>query len=473
MKATGIRTVLVLGSLVLLCLPFAAVTALRIPESELVRRTEQALISQGAVVAAAYRVALGRAVDDGRIAPVVPETDVIEAEVLPPLGRAPPVPGPSTPESRAAGATVQPTMKLAQRVTLAAIRVVNGSGTVVASTLDGEVGRTLAHRPEVSAALQGRAHSLLRRRHTDNDRPDLDSPSRRSDVRVHLALPIVDQGETLGAVVLSRTPLSLTKVMYQHRTPLIWAGAVAVLLALGLAWIAAFRIGDPIRGLQARSDYLATFASHVSHAFKTPLTSIRGAVELLRDHGDRMTEAERERFLAMLTSDAERMGRLVDRLLELARADEPTVDGTSSDAPALLERLARRYEADGLPVSLTHGDAVGRVAVAPEILESILCVLLDNARQHGGDDVRVTVETERGRAGAIVRIGDDGPGVPPAARETIFDPFVTTASDRGGSGLGLAIARKLAAAHGGRLGLEASPAGARFALQLPHAMPQE
>jgi len=324
-------------------------------------------------------------------------------------------------------------------------------------------------------------------------------------VRVFVAIPVINDGVVLGAVALSRTPISLTKALYQHRANLMIAAGAAVALALGLAFIAALVVIRPVEALvaqttriaagdvdalepldnpgtseiarlsdsfvamattlNARGEYLATFASNVSHAFKTPLTSIRGSVELLRDHLPDMTPGERHRFFDILERDGERMERLVQRLLELARADVMRPGKGRVDVPAILERLADRYRAEGLPVTLQHGEGVRHVRMSEEVLESIVCNLLDNARMHAGARSPVTLSTRPAAADVQVIVADDGPGVPEAVADKIFEPFYTTARDSGGSGLGLAIVRALVAGHGGRLALCENRKG--FTLTIP------
>ncbi|WP_051141078.1 sensor histidine kinase [Azospirillum brasilense] len=176
--------------------------------------------------------------------------------------------------------------------------------------------------------------------------------------------------------------------------------------------------------LEQRADYIRDFAAHVSHEFKTPLTTIRGTVELLRDHLDTMSAGERERFLANMDAEAERLSRLVRRLLDLARADVMRVtEAVVTDAVPLAARLAARHGAKAtLPPFLP-------VAMGLEALESVLANLIENA----------------GR---------------------IFTPFFTTARGRGGTGLGLAIARGLVEAHGGTIALLPSERGALFEVRL-------
>lgn len=109
--------------------------------------------------------------------------------------------------------------------------------------------------------------------------------------------------------------------------------------------------------------------------------------------------------------------------------------------------------------------------MSPEILESIVSNILDNARQHGGHDVTVNIRLDQiqvnDKAQAKIVIEDDGPGVSEANAARVFKPFFTTARARDGTGLGLAVVRSLITAHGGSIRLRSANVGAAFELQLP------
>jgi len=111
------------------------------------------------------------------------------------------------------------------------------------------------------------------------------------------------------------------------------------------------------------------------------------------------------------------------------------------------------------------------VAVAAEVLESILSNLVDNGRQHGGPRVHVhlsaRLEERVGRDFVEITVQDNGPGVSASDSGRIFTPFFTTARDSGGTGLGLSIVQALVVAHLGTIALEESPSGARFRILLP------
>ncbi len=536
-----LRTVLMSVNILILAVPVGGVVLLRLYESALIRRTEGELIAQGAVVAAAFREELRRelasdtyapaptvyGVADGArhvplrrgqrdeapqvqvspadaLQPMTADLDLATHQVLPLPPDALPPATPADPWVTAAGSRLAPVLETTQQVTLAGIRVVDHEGTVVATTRS-ELGLNLIHREEVARALQGRPVSVMRKRVSDEPRPPADSLSRGTGIRVFVAMPVVEGERVWGAVVLSRTPMSVRQSLYRLRWHIPAGVVLLVVLVILVALLTSRTIGRPMdelihqtervaRGetgaatplahpgtlemrqvseavtrmaetLEARAHYINTFASGVSHEFKTPLTSIRGTVELLRDHLEGMTAEERDRFLGNLEADAERLDRLVNRLTELARADVLQPAGASTALTPVLRALVERLASDGNAPALDLADRLPPVAVEREVLESILANLLDNARQHGGPHVTVAARAD----GDHVRIGviDDGPGISEGNRRRIFDRFFTTARDRGGSGLGLSIVHTLIEAHGGRIDVTSVPGRTEFAAWLP------
>ncbi len=528
-----LRTVLITVNLLILALLAGGVVILRLYESVLIRRTEADLIAQGAHVAATYRQLLrdetarrggdagdagvplevprGRGDDGFHV--VGPRLDLATNPILPP-----PPPGreperPADPAAVAAGRWLSPALADAQRITLAGIRVLDHRGTVVATTR-GELGLSLAHRDEVARALSGEHVSVMVERHSDEPRPPLDSLSRGTRVRVIVAMPVIDRDRLVGAVVLSRTPMSIRQSLYRLR----WHIPVGVLVLLAVvtavSLITSRTIVRPMhelirqaervaggdrravaplerpgthevrqvseavaamaRALQQRAEYIDAFARGVSHEFKTPLASMRGAVELLRDHLDEMTAAERERFLANLEEDTARLERLLTRLTELAHADVSGPGTETAEVDAVARDLASRYRGDGLQLTLEAGAGACRVPVAREVLETVLTNLLDNARAHGGEGVRVTLSTRLadGRPPRVrLEVADDGPGISEANADKVFQRFFTTARDRGGSGLGLAIVKALVEVHGGAVRLRSRPSETVFTVELPAVAP--
>ena len=224
------------------------------------------------------------------------------------------------------------------------------------------------------------------------------------------------------------------------------------------------------------------FVADASHELRTPLATLRGNIDLLRqmlaDLGN--PDATETVILDDVSAEAERMSRLVADLLLLAQADagqhltlRPVdLTGVAREA-ARTARLLRDdvlVEASDLPDGLTvlgHADR----------LRQVFLILLDNAVKHTPQGGRVTLSaacmeptTPAGAQTAVVRVSDDGPGIPPAEQERIFERFYRAPGTRSGegAGLGLAIARWIVEEHQGTITLESVPgSGATFAVQLP------
>nr|WP_276514779.1 HAMP domain-containing sensor histidine kinase [Nocardia transvalensis] len=238
---------------------------------------------------------------------------------------------------------------------------------------------------------------------------------------------------------------------------------------------------DALEGAEARAQAserrLRAFVGDAAHELRTPVAGIRAIAEAVLHQPADADPEERQRMQALLVREAQRAGRLVDELLDLARIDAglrlrcDRVD-LYGLAATHLERM--RTVHSGTEFRLTGGPAMA-VADA-ERIGQVLVNVLDNACRAAGPDGTVTVHIGSAGEVAEVRVLDTGPGVPPAERERIFDRLVRLDSSRDhrfeGSGLGLAIARGIARAHGGDLVCEeprAGSAGAEFVLRLPAA----
>jgi signal transduction histidine kinase len=218
--------------------------------------------------------------------------------------------------------------------------------------------------------------------------------------------------------------------------------------------------------IERRSRYLRDFAAAVSHELKTPIAGIKGALELLAEHPT-MTDAERRRFLANAGADADRLSHLLSRLLDLARADMAVAPEDSASALAgAVRAVADAHRTAGFTVEVAL-PPLPPVAAPAELLEAVLETLVENSRQAGAGRVRIAAA----RDGTRVRLAveDDGPGVPPADHERIFEPFHTSRRGEGGSGLGLSIARSLLEACAGTIESKRVGQGACFELVLPVA----
>ena len=212
-----------------------------------------------------------------------------------------------------------------------------------------------------------------------------------------------------------------------------------------------------------RTDYVRSFAMHVSHELKSPLTAIRGAAELLHDDDpdQPMSPSQRQHFLDNIISDSKRLDTLLSRLRELSRAELPDVSGeTCLDVvlPGLRGQFPKlRIAADGL-TSRTF-------ALPPEPTAIVLSNLADNAAQHGATELNL-IATVNGQKLTLI-VGDNGRGIAPSNRDKIFQPFFSTRRDEGGTGMGLDIVRAMLGAYGGTIELVDANAGAAFALTVP------
>lgn len=207
--------------------------------------------------------------------------------------------------------------------------------------------------------------------------------------------------------------------------------------------------------LMDRTEYMRSFAAHVSHELKSPLTAIRGSAELMRDEGEDMTPAERRKFLDNILQDTDRLTRLVARLRELAQAEMPIVPGATSLAETL-GRLRSRF--GGLDIRLVGEDVV--VPLPAETFDIVFGHLFDNSLQHGA--TRITLATVREEQGLGFTVADNGAGISEANRARIFEPFFTTRRDAGGTGMGLDIVRALLRAQHADITLESGEGGTTF-----------
>ena len=220
---------------------------------------------------------------------------------------------------------------------------------------------------------------------------------------------------------------------------------------------------------EQRAGYISGFAASVSHEFKTPMTAIRAAGELLEDHAETISSEERRRLLGIVSDGVTRLELLVRRLVELARADMMRAGIAGTDAVAadpVLDRVAERFRERGVTVEVA-GQA-GLITLPADALDAMLHSMLENAAVHApASRVRIEAETADGEVRVTVR--DNGPGIPEAHHQRVFEPFFTTARARGGTGLGLPIVRAIVASVGGSVTLLASERGTAFLIALPAA----
>lgn len=361
---------------------------------------------------------------------------------------------------------------------------------------------------EVNAALEGRSSAILRRNESGDRVVSVTIPVRHvRQVLGALTLEAGNVDEILGAQRRALVPFALVALavnllasLLLHlfvARPILRLSAAADQVKLQRARAISLpdleerrdEIGDLARSLESMTDTLSTrmdaierFAADVSHEIKNPLTSIRSALEtlpLVR------TEEQRERLTALLQQDVRRLDRLITDISNASRLDAEL----SRDRPReielnrLLADIVNVYETTAKPgevrVLFTPPEEPLRVNGRDGPLGQVFRNLIDNARSFSPKEgvVRVTLEEQGGERPVLVRIEDDGPGVPPENLETVFERFYTSrpkgAAFGSNSGLGLSIVRQIVEAHGGRAwaenrtGADGSVEGARFLVALP------
>ncbi|MEO0939310.1 MAG: ATP-binding protein [Pseudomonadota bacterium] len=201
---------------------------------------------------------------------------------------------------------------------------------------------------------------------------------------------------------------------------------------LGRAVIA---MGD---SLQTRASSLKAYASHVTHELKSPLTSLRGAVELLEDKA--LPPEDRAALLATIRAATARMETL---LTDLHR----TVEDSESAGPGRTDLSDLPENVAGLTLHIARH---GAVPLARADLDVVLEHLAQNAAAHGATQLQLEAN------GAALTVTDNGTGISKGNAARVFDPFFTTRRDSGGTGMGLAIVRMLLGARGGHITLIAA-----------------
>ncbi|MCB0880684.1 MAG: HAMP domain-containing protein [Thermoleophilia bacterium] len=393
---------------------------------------------------------------------------------------------------------VRDTVAAYGRSTGVRVVVVNARGLLEAdSSVARPLGRDFSTRPEVSAALAGRVATGQRR--SDTLGADL----------LYVAVPVASGGRVFGAV---RATVPTSRVDAQARRYRLALGAIAagVLAATALVgWWLARWVGSPLLDLRGSARRVAAgdlgeradasegppevrelaaafndmvarlqrtvgtqeqFVADASHQLRSPLTALRLRIENLQY--DLPEDARNEADGAL--AEVDRLARLVNGLLALARADRRARRAAARDVAAITaERTAVwRPVAEEQGVALDADVTPGlRALASDDALEQIIDNLVANALEASRPGTRVTIRAAGGPGDAVtLTVADEGRGMSDEARAHAFDRFWTDRRDRGGSGLGLAIVKRMVEADGGTVRLDAGPGGGIVALvRLPAA----
>ena len=278
----------------------------------------------------------------------------------------------------------------------------------------------------------------------------------------------------IAAALAGRPAASVELTGVRDASQTLIARTAPVSVASGRAAVVVFHdISDLRRTDRIRRDFVA----NVSHELRTPLTAIKGYVEALAD----ATPEQSRAFLEIIARHTLRMERLVRDLLRLARieAGQETLDRTLCSIDGLLTAvqgdLARLLAAKRLTIERRIDPDAASVTGDPIKLQDVLRNLVENAANYSPEGATIAVSAARSRVHVLIRIQDQGPGIPPEDLARVFERFYRVdksrtreGKDPGGTGLGLSIVRHLVGLHGGTVtAANVEPHGALFTIDLP------
>ena len=369
------------------------------------------------------------------------------------------------------------------------IQVTDERGIVQADSWGTDAGRDLSGDPAVAAALRGQ------------ERPQT------QDDMLSVAASLRRDNRIVGAVLLSQPLRDVAAVLSDLRLRLLISAGVSLVLSALVGLMLARAIARPVRELTRAANHLAQgdfeypvdtqspgelgelarafrsmsgdmrrmlqtrtdLVTNVSHELRTPLTAIKGLVETLQDGAVDDLDA-RDRFLASIENETDRLIRLVNDLLTLSRADAQSLHLRRErfDLTGLVRSCADSLAAQAAAqnVSLVVDGPPVHVNADADRVRQVLVNLLDNAIRFSPSGESVSVSVEHTCDGlphrVTVSVQDHGPGIPAAEQARVFERFYRGDKSRArkgdvGAGLGLSIAQTLVEAHDGRITLASSP----------------
>jgi two-component system sensor histidine kinase ChvG len=360
--------------------------------------------------------------------------------------------------------------------------------------------------PEITAALRHGEEGLEKK---------ITARGQRS-VTLYRTVPVVVGGWTVGAVVASKSTFTILQDLYAIRLRVMRVFVASFIVAILLSLFFSATIVRPLRQLRVdaravldrrnrargqfkgsrRRDeigelsralerimrrlethvtFIETFAADVVHELKNPLASIRNAGEMIADVAD---PADRLRFVHIIEQEVARMERMLSGVRDISLIDAELIreEPTAVDLGALVREIVEGFrlrEGSRLRFDLQIPSTDGLVVEASrDRLIQVFENLLDNAASFSPPGGTVGVDVTSADGAVVVRVSDQGPGIPDATRSRIFDRFFThrpEARHEGHTGLGLAIVKAIVEAYGGAIAAANSERGATFTVRLPIA----
>ena len=337
------------------------------------------------------------------------------------------------------------------------------------------------------AALIGEMQRLARNKFP-NDRANFRLIPAREPVAALAALRRFVAEAGGNATIVARTPLGVpldgfalaaelpgddpaAPVAFRNRSLYI---ALLVLLYLGIGVGFGLTLREMRRAYKL-SRLKTDFVANISHELRTPLTSVRLFAETLRE-GRAESPREVQECVDLLSGEAERLSKLVEKLLDWSRLESGRriLEVQKTPVPELLEQIGSAYRAQQLPATYRTElePDLPPLNVDREAMAQVVLNLLHNAVKYTGADKRIRLRAKKQGKGVAIEVVDNGPGVRAQDRKRIFERFYRgddlLSRQTEGSGLGLAISKKIVEAHGGRIELESRLGeGSIFRIVLP------
>ena len=382
------------------------------------------------------------------------------------------------------------------------IYVTDARGIVVFDSTGDALGKDYSTWNDVYLTLRGEYGARSTRSDPDDDTSSV----------MHVAAPIRDRdGRIVGALTVAKPNSAIAPFIARSQAVVLRWGwvlmGVALLIGLVAAWwlsrqLAALRryadaatageravlprtagefadLGRALETMRVRLEgrqYVERYVHGLTHELKSPLAAIRGSAELLEGQ-DAMPAPDRERFVASIRRQAERMATMIDKLLALAAVEhrQHLEDPRPVDLRAVLDDAAEdalpRLRQAGVTLSCTLDDGLPPVCGDAFLLRQALDNLVENAIDFAPAGSVVDVRVHAVGDNVALDVADRGPGVPEYARDRVFERFYSLARPDGGSrssGIGLCFVAEVAALHEGRVALEGRDGGGTVArLVLP------
>jgi two-component system, OmpR family, sensor kinase len=341
---------------------------------------------------------------------------------------------------------------------------------------------------------------------TESDRGDVETPAGSVE---YLAVPLVGQGTTRGVFVAAIFRDRESGEVSDALRVVVGVGLGMLLVGSVLAWLLADRVLRPVKAVteaaraisggdlsrripesghdeigilaQTFNDMLARletafatqqrFVDDAGHELRTPITIVRGHLELLEDD-----PRERAQTLALVMDELDRMSRIVNDLLTLAKWEQPDfLKPAPFEVGALADDVLAKASAIGPRNWQLDAVADAMIVADRQRVTQALMQLAQNAVQHTEEGDEIGLGAFVGNSETRLWVRDTGPGIPFEEQERVFDRFYRARGERRseGAGLGLSIVQAIARAHGGRLELSSVPgSGATFTIILPARLPE-